>query len=146
MILNRRIKLGGNIYYIKYECSYKYENNLNILYLNNHDPYDGGNLSILINEVEKRYDKNLIKDKYKMDIPFLFDVLYIYEYIPFIKGVGDISINKSDNSINELSYISKEELDSIIKDNNILIENNSKFDLCEQTSWNIFRFNNEGEI
>ena len=146
MILNRRIKLGTNIYYIKYECSYKYKNNINVLYLNNNNSYDGGNLSILINEVEKRYDKNIVKDKYKIDIPFLIDVLYIYEYIPFIKGIGDISIDKNDNSINEVSYISKEELDSIIKDNNILIENNSKFDLCNQTSWNIFNFNNEGEI
>lgn len=146
MIINRRINLGGNIYFIKYECSYKCKNNINILYLNNNNSYDGGNLSILINELEKRYDKKLVKDKYKIDIPFLIDILYIYEYIPFIKGIGDISIGKNDNSVNELSYISKEELDSFINDNNILIDNNSSFDLCSQTSWNIFKFNNKGEI
>ena len=61
---------------------------------------------------------------------FINDALYIYDHIPFINGIGDIYNNSE-------SYISKEELDDYIKDNNIIMKNDHQFKLCDQRTWNI---------
>lgn len=132
MIIKNEIKLGTIQYFIKVECIYKKKDNSYGLYLKNYsnDYFDGGDLSLLIEELETKYDYKKVEEQYKSNISFINDALYIYDNIPFISGLGDI-FNKSE------SFISKEELDVYIKDNNVKMKDNSKFELYDQRTWNI---------
>lgn len=131
MIIKNKIKLGNIQYYIKVECVYKKNNNsYNLCLKNNNDYFDSGDLSLLIEELEIKYNYNKVEKKYKSKISFINDALYIYDHIPFINGIGDIYNNSE-------SYISKEELDDYIKDNNIIMKNDHQFKLCDQRTWNI---------
>lgn len=63
------------------------------------------------------------------------DIIYIYESIPFISGIGDIYY--SDNKeISTYSYITKEEIDEYINNFNIKINYNYKFKLSDSRTWN----------
>ena len=133
MEIIKRIKLGNNDYYIKCNCEYKKENDIVRLKLKNYkdDYFDGGDLSKLIERIERQYSES-IYSKYGKDIYFLADCLYIYDNIPFIDGVGDIYF--IDGLIDSTSYISKEELDRYIYDNNIKMNNNN-FKLLDENTW-----------
>ena len=137
MEIKQRITFGKNNYYIKLDCIYKKKNGSTHLCLKNYilDYYDGGDLGILIKKLEANY-KNVDLTKYGNDIYFLRDCLYIYEHIPFISGIGDIFF-KADNTINEISYITKEELDNHIFENNILLNENKNFRLYDERTWNL---------
>ncbi len=139
MILKRRIKLGDKNYYISIDCEYtKSKEGYIGLDLKNYKfkYFDSGDFSILIKTVEENYNEFTYK-KYDNDKWFLSDCLYIYDNIPFISGVGDYYISSTDGIINSLSYISKEELDKYIKDNNIKMSDNSKFSLGDGRTWNL---------
>ncbi len=137
MELYRQIKLGDNIYYIKCDCCYKKKNNFTELCLSKYqnDYYDGGDLSLLIKEIENKYNKELVK-RYDGEAWFLADALFIYDNIPFISGISDYYTD-SENRISSLGYISKEELDEYIKDNNIKMKDQTKFELVNQSTWNV---------
>lgn len=135
MKLNRKIKLNENIYYILIELEYKKnDNNINCLCLKNYkDTYfDNGNLSKLLLKISQNYNK-YIEKKYDDDISYLDDCLYIYNRIPFLSGIYDTS---SDEVLpNSFGYISKNELDKYIKDNNVKMLQNDKFNLCDERTW-----------
>lgn len=63
------------------------------------------------------------------------DIIYIYENIPFISGIGDIYYYDN-KEISSYSYITKEEIDEYINNFNIKINYNSKFKLSDSRTWN----------
>ena len=120
-------------YYAVYDLSYeKNEDGRNVLVLNwNQDKdYDGGDLSLLIEQVEKEYtiEKSL---QYEKEIWFMADVLYIYDRIPFLSGVKEDVYNGGS------WFISKEEIDKYIKDNDIKMTDNTDFKLYDSRTWKI---------
>ena len=121
MIINRKIKLDNNYYYIRIDCVYKRINNINRLCLTNYseENFDCGDLSVLIEKVENNYNCNEVESEYGNEIRFLSDCLYIYNNIPFVSGIGDYYISSKDNVVSSASYISKEELNNYIKENSI---------------------------
>ena len=139
MILNKRIKLGDKNYYISLQCEYtKSKEGYVGLDLKNYRSkyFDSGDLSKIIEKIENNYDKFTYK-KYDKEKWFLSDCLYIYDNIPFISGVGDFYVSSSDGLISTLAYITKEELDEYIKENNVNMSDNSKFSLADGRTWNI---------
>ena len=139
MVIKKRIKLGNKNYYICLDCEYtKSKEGYIGLDLKNYRSkyFDSGDLSILIKTIEDNYDEFTynIYDKEKW---FLSDCLYIYDNIPFISGVGDFYVSSSDGLIASLSYITKEELDEYIKENNVKMSDNSKFSLADGRTWNL---------
>ena len=138
MIIRNRVKLDNKNYYIECDCEYKSKNDLVQLCLKNYKDnyYDGGDLSKLILTIEKKYNDSSYK-KYDKENWFLSDCLYIYDNIPFIKGVGDFYLSSNDGMINSISYISCEELDEYIKSNHIKMNDNNNFKLYDEATWNI---------
>lgn len=131
MELKRRVLLNQNEYYVVFDLSYKKSIiNKPELCLNNKSTYwDSGNVSKIIEKIEENYNLENMK-KYDEDISFMTDILYIYEHIPFLKGI----INKS---LNEECYISKKEIDKYIKVFNKKINQNKNFKLSDESTWNI---------
>lgn len=134
MTIKNSIKLGNINYYISYDCNYQIKDGMTRLCLKNTpNYYDGGDLSRLIKKIESNYDK-LTYQKYDKQSWFLSDCLYIYDNIPFISGIGDFYLDK-DDVISSMSYITKEELDKYIKENNIQMNDNSNFKLYDERTW-----------
>ena len=61
------------------------------------------------------------------------DILYIYDRMPFISGIKDISI--SNNMISEESYISKEEIEKYIKEFDVKMNYIDNFKLSDSRTW-----------
>ena len=133
MIITKRIKLRNINYYIKCDCEYK-KDKLCLKHFH-HDYFDGGDLSVLIEKIEAKYNEDTYK-KYDNNIWFLADSLYIYDNIPFISGVGDYYVD-NENIVYSASYITKEELDRYIKENNIEMNDSSNFKLWDERTWNV---------
>ena len=138
MLINRRIKLGDRNFYISCECEYNKKDGYIALELKNYKDkyYDDGDLSILIEKIEKNY-KDSTHKKYDSVRWLMTDCLYIYDYVPFISGIEDCRVSSTDGSIVSSSYLTKEELDEYIKNNNIQMNDNSKFKLCDGRTWNL---------
>ncbi len=136
MIIEKRIRLNKNIYYILINVEYKKKNNIPVLCLqnSNEDYWDGGDCSLLIEKVENNYTKEQAQ-KYDSNIGFMGDVIYIYDRIPFISGIKDIYISSIDNLPYSIGYISKEEIDKYIYDNKIEISYNHNFKLYDERTW-----------
>ncbi len=139
MQISKKIKINNNIYYIVIDVEYKkHQNNFPYLCLKNYkdDYWDGGDCSILIEEVEKGYTKEKAK-QYDNNIGFMSDVLYIYDRIPFISGVKDIYISKKDKISYSEGFISKEEIDNYIEEFNIKMNYNPNFKLYDGRTWKL---------
>jgi hypothetical protein len=136
MLINRRIKLGDRNFYISCECEYNKKDGYIALELKNYKDkyYDDGDLSILIEKIENNYDDSTYK-KYDTEKWLVSDCLYIYDNIPFISGVGDYRVSPVDGNIVSTTYISKEELDEFIKNNNIEMNDKNKFKLVDERTW-----------
>ena len=63
------------------------------------------------------------------------DVIYLYDRIPFLSGIRDEYLLSQDNLPYSLSYITKEEIEKYIKENNIKMHNNSNFKLSDSRTW-----------
>lgn len=137
MKITKNINLDNKKYYIIIDTIYKKnDSGYPRLCLKNYkyNYYDGGDLSILIKHLEDRYKLGNVR-VYDKDISYMNDIIYIYESIPFISGIGDIYY--SDNKeISTYSYITKEEIDEYINNFNIKINYNSKFKLSDSRTWN----------
>lgn len=136
MIIEKRIKLNSNIYYIVINVEYKKKNDIPVLCLQNYteDYWDGGDCSLLINKVENEYTKEQAK-KNDSNIGFMADVIYIYDRIPFISGIKDVYISSKENLPYSIGYITKEEIDKYILDNKIEISNYHNFKLYDGRTW-----------
>ena len=93
------------------------------------DYWDLGDCSRLIEKVEESYSIDKAK-MYDEIISYMGDILFIYDRIPFIKGIKEVG-----NSYE--SYISKEEIDNYIKTFNIKMNKNSKFKLFDERTWEV---------
>lgn len=137
MKITKNINLDNKKYYIIIDTIYKKnDSGYSRLCLKNYKDnyYDGGDLSILIKHLEDRYKLGNVR-VYDKDIPYMNDIIYIYESIPFISGIGDIYY--SDNKeVSTYSYITKEEIDEYINNFNIKINYNSKSKLSDSKTWN----------
>ncbi len=120
MTITKLLKLNNDNYYIMVDVEYKNKNNMINLCLKNYkeDYWDGGDCSILIENIEKNYtqDKALIYDK---NIYFMANILYIYDRMPFISGIKHIHYKQNDKFIISETYICKEEIDNYINKFNI---------------------------
>lgn len=137
MYIEKRVKLRGVNYYVRVELEYKKENNdLVLLRMKNYkdDYYDGGDFSILLEEIEKNYTFEKA-EKYDKNISYMADVIYLYERIPFLSGIRDEYISSKDNQPYAIGYISKVEIEKYIKENNIKINSNEKFKLGDERTW-----------
>ena len=130
MIIKKRIYLRNINYYVICDCVYKKKHCFTTLCLRNYkdDYFDEGDLSLLIEKIEKNYNVEKIKN-YDGEIWFLSDCLYIYDNIPFLSGIEDLYLIDN-NTISSTSYITKEELDDYIKENNIKMKFNSYDKTC----------------
>ena len=138
MKIEKRINLNNNIYYIVVDVEYKFDVKITKLCLKNYkdDYYDGGDLTALIEKIEKNYsDAKALECDDK--IGFMADILYIYDRIPFLVGIKEVCISSKDNIINSSCYISKEEIDNYIKEHSIRLESNNKFKLFDEETWKI---------
>lgn len=137
MYIEKRVKLRGVNYYVRVELEYKKENSdLVLLRMKNYkdDYYDGGDFSLLLEEIEKNYTFEKA-EKYDKNISYMADVIYLYERIPFLSGIRDEYISSKDNRPYTIGYISKEEIEKYIKENNIKINSNKKFKLGDERTW-----------
>lgn len=138
MYIERKITLKNSIYFIRVELEYKNINNITHLCINNYkdDYFDNGDFSNLINLVEKSYTEEKAK-KYDENISYMADILYIYDRIPFLSGVKDVCISELDNTPYSIGYISKEDIEKYIKDNNIKMDKNTRFKLSNGLTWKV---------
>lgn len=139
MVIEKKLKLRDTIYYVLVEVEYRKKENGSIsLCMKNYKDsyYDGGDFSILLEEVEKGYteEKALKYDKWAW---FMTDILYIYNRVPFLSGIKDVYISDDPNLPSSTTYISKAEIDKYIKENNIKMNPNDDFLLMDQRTWKI---------
>ena len=135
MKILKKIKLNNTNYYAVIELEYKQlESNFPVLRLKNYkDGYwDSGDCSILIERIEENYSLKKAQ-QYDNNIAYMNDILYIYDRMPFISGVKEISI--SNNMISEETYISKEEIEKYIKEFNIKMNHIDNFKLSDSQIW-----------
>ena len=139
MIVEKRLKLRDTIYYVLVEVEYrKNEYGTVKLCMKNYKDsyYDGGDFSILCKEIEKGYteEKALKYDNWTW---YMTDVLYIYDRVPFLSGIKEVYIGSDSILQASTMYISKEEIDKYIKENNIKMNSNADFQLMDQRTWKI---------
>ena len=94
MTLERKINLNKNIYYILLDTEYKKnKDNITTIKLTNYKDnyFDCGDISLLIKKIEQNYNEN---KKYDNNISFMSDIIYIYQNIPFISGIKNVSLSK----------------------------------------------------
>lgn len=135
MQILKKIKINNRNYYAIIDLEYKkIQNNFPVLRLKNYkdDYWDSGDCSILIERIEENYSLKKAQ-QYDNNIAYMDDILYIYDRMPFISGVKDISI--SNNMISEESYISKEEIEKYIKEFNIKMNHIDNFKLSDSLTW-----------
>ena len=132
MEISKKIKLNNNTYWIIVEVEYKmHEQGFPYLVLKNFkdDYWDSGDFTRLIERTEESYSIDKAK-KYDEVISYMGDILFIYDRIPFIKGIKEVG-----NSYE--SYISREEIDTYINTFNVKMNNNYKFKLFDESTWEI---------
>lgn len=135
MQISKKIKINNRNYYAIIDLEYKkIQNNFPVLRLKNYkdDYWDSGDCSILIERIEENYSLKKAQ-QYDNNIAYMNDILYIYDRMPFISGIKDISI--SNNMISEESYISKEEIEKYIKEFNIKMNHIDNFKLSDSRTW-----------
>lgn len=131
MTIEKRVNLDNNIYYIVVEVKYKFDNIRTRLCLENYldDYYDGGDFSILVEKIEKNYNKDKASC-YDKEIGFMADILYIYDRVPFLTGIREVCVNSN-------SYISKEEIADYINMHNLKLESKIDFKLFDENTWKV---------
>lgn len=137
MYIEKRVKLRDINYYIRVELEYKRDENDHVLLRMKDfkdDYYDGGDFSLLIEEIEKNYTFEKVQ-KYDKNISYMADVIYLYERIPFLSGIRDEYISSKDNLPYTVGYITKEEIEEYIKENNIKIKTQDNFKLYDGRTW-----------
>ena len=101
MIFERRISISNRNYYLGVEL--KYENGKLLTKLNG-SYFDMGDFSIMIDCVEKSYEKESKKLIYDKENPAMNNIIYLYDRFPFVcyikeslyGGNGIITMNKNE--------------------------------------------------
>ncbi len=135
MKILKKIKINNINYYVIIELEYKQsENKIPMLRLKDYknDYWDSGDCSILIQKIEENYTLKKAR-QYDDNIAYMADVLYIFDRMPFISGIKDVSF--SNNIVNEETYVSKEEIEKYIKNFNIKMNSNNDFKLSDYRTW-----------
>ena len=65
-------------------------------------PFDMGDLSIMIDMFEKDFEKNSKNITYDTYIPYMNEVIYLYDRFPFISYIKDVSYGRDGN----ITYLS----------------------------------------
>ena len=90
---------------------------------------------ILAKKIGEAYNYEKVNKRYGDNCKFIDDCLFIYDNMRFISGISDCYYN--DNKVVSTTYITREELDKYIKENNIKLKNYDKFILSNELTWNI---------
>ena len=135
MLIEKRVKLRSNFYYVVVDVQYKKDKQgYMILKFRDGNPYDGGDFSRLLERCSKAYTYRKARE-YDGDIGFMADVMYLYDRIPFLVGIKDVYITDDDNLPYSMGYITKEEIDEYIKLNKVKMNKNPRFCLINEETW-----------
>lgn len=137
MYIEKRIKLKNNIYYIQVDVEYKKNEDgiVRLITKNYKDSYyDGGDFSILLEKVEESYTIEK-SSNYDNSISYMADVLYLYDRIPFLSAIRTVYMSNDDNLPYSIDYISKDEIEKYIEENNVKMNSNDNFKLNDQRTW-----------
>jgi len=115
MIIERRIKINDSNYLLGVKLKY---NNKGHLVRDDGSYFDLGDFNLMIEYVEKHYQKGLIYDKSTI---YMNDIIYLYDRFPYVSYIKDITYSKQDNSIYQIGHIDKQEILDYIKIKNIEI-------------------------
>ena len=135
MLIEKKVKLKNNFYYVVTDVEYKMDKHgYTMLFFKDGKIYDGGCFSKLVERCAKSYSYKKARE-YDGDIGFIADVLYLYDRIPFLTGVKDVYIGNDDNIPYSVGFIPVEEIDKYIKDHKIKMNKNPRFDLNNEETW-----------
>ena len=137
MLIKRHFKLEREEYYVAVDL--EYENESYFLKFKNYEKkyFDSGNLRILLEKIDKKYNYKKVSEKYFEKISLIADILYIYDNFPLLSGVGTIDYSTEDGQIIRDTFMSKEEIDKFIQENNIKMMDSSKFNLIDERTWDV---------
>ena len=140
MVIEKKIKLGDNTYYLLIELEYsKKDYSFNKLTLKNYKPnyFDSGDFSKLITKLESNYNYSDAK-LYDTEIRLMADALYLLDRIPFLSGIKDVYISEEVNLPYSIGYMSKDEIEQYANCNNVKMNyKNSGFKLWDERTWKI---------
>ena len=135
MLIEKRVKLKSNFYYVVVDVEYKIDKNgITMLYFRSGKTYDGGNFTKLIGRCEKVYTYRKARE-YDAEIGLMADILFLYDRIPFLIGIKDVYISDEDSLPYIAGYISREEIEIYIKDYKVNMNRNNRFDLSNEETW-----------
>ena len=117
MTFERKIRINDRDYFLGIELKYIKDK---ILKQTNGNGFDMGDLSIMIEEVESNYKKESKEIIYDKDIPYMNDIIYLYDRFPFVTYIKDILYNE-EGKITYLGSINKDEILNNKKANKIEI-------------------------
>ena len=112
MIIERKIRINNMDYFLGFKL--KYDKNRALKKFDG-SYFDLGDLSILINFFEKNYDINI---KYDQFIPYMNDIIYLYDRFPFVNYIKDVNYDK-EGKITQIGYIDKDDIIDYISSNQI---------------------------
>lgn len=115
MVIERRIRLKNNDYYIGFEINHDKDG---FLIKTDGSYFDLGDISIMIKHFEESYKK----DKFLYDSKNLYmnDIIYLYDRFPFLSYIKDV-LYATDNTPSTIGLIKKDEILDYIKTMNIEI-------------------------
>lgn len=103
MIIERKIRINNMDYFLGFKL--KYDKN-GILKKLDGSYFDLGDLSILIDYFEKNYDSSI---KYNQFISYMNNIIYLYDRIPFLSYIKDVSYDK-EGKITQIGYIDRDDI------------------------------------
>ncbi|MBR5662744.1 MAG: hypothetical protein IKX00_03705 [Bacilli bacterium] len=118
MTFERRIRIDDRYnYFLGFDLKYTKQK---FLERTDGGYFDLGDLSIMIEEVEKNFSKESKKIIYDKGNFYMNNVIYLYDRFPFIAYIRDILYN-DEGKIIAIGYITKKEIVKYIKNNKIEI-------------------------
>lgn len=118
MTFERKIRINNRDFFLGIEL--KYIKDKKLIQANGNN-FDMGDLSIMIQDVESNYQKESKEIIYDKEIPYMNDVIYLYDRFPFVSYIKDILYN-DDGKITYLGCINKDEIVDYIEANKIKID------------------------
>lgn len=142
MQIEKKINLRNNNYYVIIDVEYKKDKyGYPSLCLKNFkdDYWDGGDFNVLIDKIEKNYTCEKA-EFYDENIPYMADVLYIYDRIPFLSGIKEVYVSNNNSLPYSTTYTSVEEIKEYIElfhTKMTYMNANPDFKLYSESTWKI---------